>query len=152
MKLGTLPPLRSVSLLDQMRERIRYRHYRLRTEQAYLATELHVARSTHKQALAALLFLYRQVLDIELPWMQQTGRPRVRFEFRRAVARSSSCARARVERDRLVMLPKPLIIRCAGSSSIRVRFGHSDVSTTMILLSSSAAGARSPASAINWHR
>ena len=106
MKPGTLPPLRSARLLDQMRERIRYCHYSLRTEQAYLfwvrrfirfhrvrhprtmgsaeveaflshlATERHVAPSTHKQALAALLFLYRQVLGIELPWMQQIGRPK----------------------------------------------------------------------------
>jgi integron integrase len=89
-----------------MRERIRYCHYSLRTEQAYLfwvrrfirfhrlrhprsmgsseveeflthlATQRQVAPSTHKQALAALLFLYRQVLDIELPWMQQIGRPK----------------------------------------------------------------------------
>jgi site-specific recombinase XerD len=89
-----------------MRERIRYCHYSLRTERAYLfwvrrfirfhrmrhpkdlgsskveaflthlATERHVAPSTHKQALAALLFLYRQVLAIELPWMQQIGRPK----------------------------------------------------------------------------
>ena len=29
-----------------------------------------------KQALAALLFLYKQVLGIELPWMQEIGRPR----------------------------------------------------------------------------
>ena len=42
----------------------------------HLATERHVAPSTHKQALAALLFLYRQVLDIDLPWMQQIGRPK----------------------------------------------------------------------------
>ena len=43
---------------------------------SHLATERHVAPSTHKQALAALLFLYRQVLDIDLPWMQQIGRPK----------------------------------------------------------------------------
>ena len=36
MKPGTPPPLRSVRLFDQMRERIRYCHYSLRTEQAYL--------------------------------------------------------------------------------------------------------------------
>lgn len=106
MKPGASPPLRSVRLLDQLRERIRYCHYSLSTEQAYLfwvrrfilfhrlrhprsmgsleiqaflthlATERHVAPSTHKQALAALLFLYRQVLNIELPWMQEIGRPK----------------------------------------------------------------------------
>jgi integrase len=42
----------------------------------HLATERHVAPSTHKQALAALLFLYKQVLNIELPWMQEIGRPK----------------------------------------------------------------------------
>src|SRR5688500_10272177 len=107
MKTGApLPALRSVKLLDQLRERIRYCHYSLRTEQAYvfwvrrfirfhhrqhpremgspeveaflthLATDRQVAPSTHKQALAAILFLYRQVLDIDLPWLQDIGRPK----------------------------------------------------------------------------
>ena len=31
-----LPPLQSPRLLDQVRERIRYLHYSLRTEQAYV--------------------------------------------------------------------------------------------------------------------
>ena len=34
-----------------------------------------MAPSTHRQALNALLFLYRQVLGMELPWLQQIGRP-----------------------------------------------------------------------------
>jgi integron integrase len=89
-----------------MRERIRYKHYSLRTEKAYvfwvrrfirfhglkhpktmggpeverylthLATTAKVAPSTHKQALAAILFLYREVLGIDLPWMGEIGRPR----------------------------------------------------------------------------
>lgn len=93
-------------LLDKLRERIRYRHYSPRTEQAYLfwirefsdyhdgrhphemgcsevqrflshlATEKEVSASTHKQALAAILFCYREVMDIDLPWMQEIGRPR----------------------------------------------------------------------------
>jgi len=40
-----------------------------------LATEKKVAPATHRQALNALLFLYRQVLGMELPWLQQMGRP-----------------------------------------------------------------------------
>ncbi len=38
MKTATapLPPLRSVKVLDQLRERIRYLHYSLRTEEAYV--------------------------------------------------------------------------------------------------------------------
>jgi len=84
-------------LLDLVRARIRFRHYSLRTEQAYvdwirryvrfhgnrhpsdlghaevvsflthLAAELKVASSTQNQAQSALLFLYREVLDRELP-------------------------------------------------------------------------------------
>jgi integron integrase len=92
----TRPPLR---LLDQLRESIRARHYSVRTERVYvhwvrrfirfhgkrhprdlgsehvsaflgcLATEGQVAAATQNQALAALLFLYRNVLNIELPWL-----------------------------------------------------------------------------------
>src|SRR5262249_49168206 len=99
-------PLRSTRLLDQLRERLRYDHYSVRTEQAYvfwvrrfirfhelrhprtldgahverflthLATAEQVASSTHRQALAALLYLYRRVLGSELPWMKKIGRPR----------------------------------------------------------------------------
>ncbi len=102
------PPLKAKRLLDQLRERIRYSHYSLRTEKAYvywarrfirfhelrhprtlggpdverflthLATVQKVAPATHRQALAAILYLYRQVLDLELPWMESIGRPRPR--------------------------------------------------------------------------
>jgi integron integrase len=84
------PPKR---LLDQVREKIRLKHYSIRTEQAYvswikrfilfhdkrhpiemgkqeieaflshLAKNLNVASSTQNQAFNALLFLYKQVLD-----------------------------------------------------------------------------------------
>ncbi len=83
-------------LLDQVRETLRLKHYALRTEEAYLnwikrfilfhhkrhprdmgmpeiraflvhlANEEHVAASTQTQALSALLFLYREVLQQEL--------------------------------------------------------------------------------------
>lgn len=91
-------------LLDQVRAAIRTRHYSLRTEEAYvhwtkrfilfhgkrhpkdmsapeieaflsaLATDRHVAASTQSQALAALLFLYRHVLDQDLPWLDNITR------------------------------------------------------------------------------
>jgi integron integrase len=100
-----LPPLRSARLLDQVRERIRYLHYSIRTEDAYvywirafiffhgrrhpgemggpeveaflswLANERNVAVSTHRQALSSLLFLYQKVLGLSLPWMEAIGRP-----------------------------------------------------------------------------
>jgi integron integrase len=93
-------------LLTQVRERIRLHHFALSTEKVYvhwirffirfhglrhpetmgrmeveaflthLASERNVAASTHRQALSALLFLYREVLGIELPWMMEIGRPK----------------------------------------------------------------------------
>ena len=99
------PPLRAIRLLDQMRERLRYMHYSLRTEQTYLfwvrwfirfsglrhpkemgqteveafltmlANERKVAASTHRQALSAILYLYKEVLNQQLPWLQEIGRP-----------------------------------------------------------------------------
>ena len=86
-------------LLDRVREAIRARHYSRRTEKAYvdwirryiffhhkrhpmemgadevtafltsLAVQGKVAASTQNQALSALLFLYREVLGIQLPWL-----------------------------------------------------------------------------------
>jgi integron integrase len=86
-------------LLDRMRGVLRARHYSLRTEDSYvqwakrfilfhgkkhpsamgadeingylthLAVERHVSASTQGQALAAILFLYRDVLGEEIPWL-----------------------------------------------------------------------------------
>lgn len=97
---------REPRLLEQVRGRMRLKHYSLRTEQAYLywirryirawlprhpreldgaaveafltrlATRDHVAASTQNQALSALLFLYREVLGVELPWMENVVRAR----------------------------------------------------------------------------
>ena len=40
-----------------------------------LANERRVLVSTHKQALSALLFLYRHVLSVDLPWITDLERP-----------------------------------------------------------------------------
>lgn len=94
----------SPRLLDQVREIIRIKHYSIRTEQAYLqwirryiifhgkrhpntlsADELRaflsdlairgkVSASTQNQALNAILFMYREVLKIELPWIDDIQR------------------------------------------------------------------------------
>ena len=88
-------------LLDQVRDTIRLKHYSIRTEQAYtdwtkrfvlfhnkrhpnamgageveqflthLAVEGKVAAATQNQAKSALLFLYREVLKLELPWLDE---------------------------------------------------------------------------------
>ena len=91
-------------LLDQVRDRIRTLHYSYRTEQSYigwikrfiiynnkkhpkemgkleleafltyLAVKRNVSASTQNQALNAILFLYRQVLSIQLPWLEDVTR------------------------------------------------------------------------------
>ena len=38
-----------------------------------LAVDSHVAASTQNQALSALLFLYREVLEVDLPWLDGYG-------------------------------------------------------------------------------
>lgn len=43
---------------------------------AMLANERRVAAATHNQALSALLFLYREVLGMDLPWLDGVQRPR----------------------------------------------------------------------------
>jgi len=40
-----------------------------------LATERQVSASTHNQALSAIIFLYREVLAINLPWLNGINRP-----------------------------------------------------------------------------
>lgn len=91
-------------LLDQVRDRIRVKHYSIRTETQYvqwtkrfilfhgkrhprdmgqreieaflthLAVEGSVSASTQNQALSALLFLYREVLEMEVPWLDKVVR------------------------------------------------------------------------------
>ena len=41
----------------------------------HLAAERQLSPSSHRQALSALLFLYGKVLDLQLPWMKDIGRP-----------------------------------------------------------------------------
>lgn len=92
---------RAPRLLDRLRACLRARHYSLRTEGAYadwvrryvlfhgkrhpqdmgpaeiqafltyLAVERHVSPSTQNQAKSALLFLYRDVLQVDLPWLKE---------------------------------------------------------------------------------
>lgn len=43
----------------------------------HLAVKRNVAASTQNQAKSALLYLYREVLEIELPWLDKVMRPNV---------------------------------------------------------------------------
>jgi integron integrase len=91
-------------LLHQLRDAIRGKYYSIRTEQSYtywvryyiryhkmqhpkdmgadeitrflnfLANERNVSASTQNQALSAILFLYKEVLKVELPWLDKIER------------------------------------------------------------------------------
>ena len=94
-------------LLDQLRGRLRVKHYSIRTEQAYvdwvrrfvlfhdkrhprdlgqieveafltdLAVRRRISASTQNQAKSAILFLYKEVINKELPWLDGVVAARV---------------------------------------------------------------------------
>jgi integron integrase len=61
-------------LLDRVRAALPLRHYSHRTEEAYVAWIRRYVSSTQNQALSALLFLYRQVLEVDVPWLDDIVR------------------------------------------------------------------------------
>ena len=97
-------PHKEPRLLEKVHEKIRLKHLSPRTEESYsrwivdfikhnkmrypatmgkdevtaylshLATRRKVAASTQNQALAALLFLYQEVLGVDLPWLDELVR------------------------------------------------------------------------------
>jgi len=152
---------RSPKLLAQVVDAIRIRHYSIRTEKAYvhwvkafvrfhglrhpremgarevtkflsyLATERDVAAATQQQALSALLFLYRHVREIDLPWLEDLVRQKKPARLPTVlnhdeVARLMECMRLRIKdvdfvrgeilirdgkgaKDRVMVLPKSLL-------------------------------------------
>jgi integron integrase len=104
MQSANTPLAQPPKLLEQVRDRIRVKHYSIRTETQYvqwvrrfilfhgkkhprdmgapeveaflthLAVEGHVAAATQNQALSALLFLYKEVLGVDLPWLNDVTR------------------------------------------------------------------------------
>ncbi|MEZ5607311.1 MAG: integron integrase [Burkholderiaceae bacterium] len=101
---AAIPP--PPKLLERLRIHLRTRHYSLRTEEAYLnwvrrfilyhgkrhpqdmgaveveaflshlAVDRQVSASTQNQAKSAILYLYKQVLGIELPWLDEVAQAR----------------------------------------------------------------------------
>jgi hypothetical protein len=149
------PPTSPPRLLDALRHAIRARHYSIRTEEAYvdwarrfirfhgrrhprelgasevaaflthLAVDRTVAPATQNQARSALMFLYREVLQLELPWLQE-------------VVAAKHPAMPRAWGWHWVV---PSAVRSADP------LGHADVSTTMIythVLNRGGRGVRSP--------
>ena len=104
MENKSTPETPAPKLLDQVRGRIRVKHYSIRTETQYvhwikrfilfhgkchpnemgaleveaflthLAVAGHVSSSTQNQALTTLLLLYRDVLGVDLPWLNNVVR------------------------------------------------------------------------------
>ena len=100
--LAPAPQTAEPRLLPSVRDKLRVLHYSLRTEEAYvgwikqfiywsgmrhpknmgakdvedfltfLATQRKVAGGTQNQARAAIIFLYSQVLGLQLPWLDST--------------------------------------------------------------------------------
>src|SRR5438309_1412460 len=113
---------RAPKLIDVVRDALRARHYSRRTEKAYvgwirryilfhgnrhprelgaaeatrfltaLAVDAKVSGSTQNQALAALLFLYREVVRVELPWLDALVRARRPRRLPVVLSRDEVCA------------------------------------------------------------
>ena len=152
-------------LLDRVREAIRARHYSRRTEKAYvgwikryiffhdkrhpaemggaevtrfltaLAVEGRVAASTQNQALNALLFLYRSVLEQDLPWLDEVIRAQrpvhlpvvlTGDEVRRVLARLEGPSRL------IVLLLYGAGLRLLEAAQLRVK--DVDVATNQIVI------------------
>jgi integron integrase len=133
-------------LEQRIRDACRLRHYSLSTERVYvawykrfvrwaglkhpatlggdvverwlshLATEGEVSASTQRQALAAILFLYRAVLGMELPWLDGITRAKQPQRL--------PCVLTRAEAQRLMaVLPATapgLILRLAYGAGLRL--------------------------------
>ncbi|MDD2725497.1 MAG: integron integrase [Methylovulum sp.] len=104
MQMSSTPHITPPKLLDQVRDRIRVKHYSISTEKLYvhwikrfilfhgkrhpaemgspeiemflthLAVDGQVSASTQNQALSALLFLYKEVLVLDLPLLENVVR------------------------------------------------------------------------------
>ncbi len=139
----------SPRLLDRVRARLRVKHYSMRTETAYLgwvkryiyfhgkrhpaemgrseleaflsslAVERNVSAATQNQALSALLFLYREVLEIELPWLDNVTRAKKPARLPTVLTREETVALL----DRIDEGEIKLIVRLLYGSGLRLLEG-----------------------------
>jgi integrase len=146
--------VRASRLIEQARRELKLRHYSRRTNKAYtlwirrflkfhegreasslgqddvtafltsLAVDLNVSASTQNQALSAILFLYRVVLRLPLPWLDEVVRAKrpkrlpvvlSREEVRRVLDRLEGLSRL------IAMLPYGSGMRLLECCELRVK-------------------------------
>jgi integrase len=152
-------------LLDRVRDVIRTRHYSRRTEKAYvhwirrfiffhdkrhpaemgpaqisaflssLAVRDKVAASTQNQAISALLFLYREVLGVDLPWLKDVVRAK-RPQYLPVVLTREE---ARAVLQQLTGVPRIMALLLYGASlrlleCCRLRVKDVDFATNQIVI------------------
>lgn len=138
-------------LLDLVRDRLRFMHYSLRTEETYLiwikrfilfhgkrhplemgakeveafltnlAVEHSVAANTQNLALSAILFLYREVLRVQLPWVEQFTR--AKKPQRLPTVLSVIEMQHLLQQVELLKPPLPLVIRLLYGTGMRLMEG-----------------------------
>lgn len=142
------------TLTEAVVEAIRVRHLARKTEQAYvhwirrfvawsgrrhprdmgaaeveafltfLATERNISDSTQRQALSAILFLYRQVLAVELPWLDNIVRAKPSQHLPVVLSRAevqALCAQLRGERGLVLKLMYGSGLRLNEALRLRVK-------------------------------
>ncbi len=165
-------PNPDLKLMDQVRQVLRYHHYRYRTEQTYcdwiiryikyhdcrkhpremgkseiesflshLASDLKVSASTQRQALNAIVFLYKQVLD--MPVAENIGHIRAKKYSRPPVVMTKSEVRhvfAQMKDNHLLMARMLYGCGLRLMECIRLRIQDLDFGRSLIYLRDAKGG------------
>ena len=149
-----------MKLLDQVRQRVRFKHYSLSTDESYvgwikqfilyhnirqtsdmsaqdveafvtyLAVARRVSSSTQNQALSAILFLYLEVLQLDLPWVGAFSRSKVPKRLS-VVLTQAEVQALLTEAVRIAPSPYGLIVRSSKGDKDRVTVLPVSLSTAL---------------------